>query len=1054
VKHPSADQLAAFGLGKLLGPSADTVVAHLETCVDCRQAVANISADSFVGRIQVADAGAAPSAVPPELANHPDYCIVRELGRGGMGVVYLARNTIMDREEVLKVAHRALLEKPGASDRFLQEIRSAAQLMHVNVVRAYSVLRLGDLLVFAMEYVPGDDLAKIVRKQGALPVAHACFYAAQVALGLQHAHERGMVHRDIKPSNLILSKDGKKPVVKILDFGLAKMTSEVGFARDLTGSNKMLGTPDYIAPEQILDAAKADIRADIYSLGCTLYYLLAGSPPFAGGSLYEVLHAHSTATAKPLNLVRPEVLAELEAVVAKMMAKEPRKRYQTPGEIAKDLQLFTKPGAAPVTSGTPGRPETPTGKSPRATAKTQEPIAAPKMPRNKAAESDPFAFAPKTMLGKSPAKPTRDRRPLWYGLAIALAIGFVGLTVLVAGVLRVQAPEGTIVVDVTPGDVDLRVDVDRVTVPTEKGEPIEIRRQPGSHKLEVGAKGFKIYSQDVAIELGGPKKLHVRLEPLEPLAANDKANRDKTEPIEKAKNANAEPKTPLPAAPVAFDDALKPKSIWVNDAQKIVFTVTERKDESFFAKFEIGANIESLVNGSVKDGKVSWSAKDVICVRGRTAGDNQGIIGSDKDGQKIDFAWQGPKGTTGTYTLRLSKESVSPNQMPNPAETKVEAAPPLPPVIKVVVPEPPKLRAEDLLVAGAYAEGTIGWPSRSKKQRAELLQKGGGTKESEEAVAKGLAWIAHQQFADGRFKFVDGNQGDLAATSFAVLPFLGAGMSHKKASPESIAAQIGRALKFIFQKQDLRGAFLKNARDPKSVDMYEQALCTLSLCEAYGLTRDPTIRHPAQRGIDFIVSAQHSEGGWRYQPGQPGDLDVSTWQFQALMAGTRVGLDVPARTLRSLESFLDRKLDRDTEGYGYITDQATPSNTAKGLYIRAYLQGWTSEKDRFQKGVAGYIEPSWPKPGLKDVIYYYYATEFMHRFGGGPWEKWNPRMREVLIDRQDRSGGSDAGSWSPAGDTWGRTGGRMMQTSLSLLILEVYYRNSSLVGGAADQEKK
>ena len=530
MKHPSADQLAAFGLGKLLGRSADTVVAHLETCIECRQAVANLSADSFVGRIQVADAGSTPSAVPPELANHPDYRIVRELGRGGMGVVYLARNTIMDRDEVLKVAHRALLEKPGASDRFLQEIRSAAQLMHVNVVRAYSVLRLGDLLVFAMEYVPGDDLAKIVRKQGALPVAHACNYAAQVALGLQHAHEKGMVHRDIKPSNLILSKDGKKPVVKILDFGLAKMTSEVGFARDLTGSNKMLGTPDYIAPEQILDAAKADIRADIYSLGCTLYYLLAGSPPFAGGSLYEVLHAHNTTTATSLNLVRPDVPAELAAVVAKMLAKEPRKRYQTPGEVAKALQPFAKTVAAPAPAGNPVRPETLTGKSPRITAKTQEPIASSKVPRSKTAIFEPIAFAPQTMLEKPPAKRVRDRRPLWYGLAIALAIGFVALAVIVAGVLRVQTPEGTIVVEVTPGDADFRVDVDRVIVSTEKGEPIEIRRQPGSHKLEIRAKGFKIYSQDVAFELGDRKKLHVRLEPLVP---KDKANRDKVEPIEK-----------------------------------------------------------------------------------------------------------------------------------------------------------------------------------------------------------------------------------------------------------------------------------------------------------------------------------------------------------------------------------------------------------------------------------------------------------------------------------------------------------------------------------------
>ena len=541
MKHPSADQLAAFGLGKLAGPSADTVAAHLTTCVDCRQAVASLSADSFVGRIQVADAESTPSAVPPELANHPDYRIVRELGRGGMGVVYLARNTIMDRDEVLKVAHRALLEKPGASDRFLQEIRSAAQLMHVNVVRAYSVLRLGDLLVFAMEYVPGDDLSRIVRKQGALPVAHASFYAAQVALGLQHAHEKGMVHRDIKPSNLILSKDGKKPVVKILDFGLAKMTSEVGFGRDLTGSNKMLGTPDYIAPEQILDAAKADIRADIYSLGCTLYYLLAGSPPFAGGSLYEVLHAHSTASAKPLNLVRPEVPAELAAVVAKMIAKKPGKRYQTPGELAKELQPFTKPGAASAPTAAPlqpvaGRPSTVrSGMS----ATTHGPVDAPRLPSGKTEAPNPFAFASKTMLGESPTNTTskgstriQDRRPLWYGLATALALGVLGLVVVASGVLRVRTPEGTIVVEGIPERADVRVDGRLVTVRPVNGVPFEIQGQPGSHKLEIRAPGFKLYSQNVTIETGDGTPLRIRMEPVEKAKPDDQANRGKIPQIE------------------------------------------------------------------------------------------------------------------------------------------------------------------------------------------------------------------------------------------------------------------------------------------------------------------------------------------------------------------------------------------------------------------------------------------------------------------------------------------------------------------------------------------
>ena len=153
-------------------------------------------------------------------------------------------------------------------------------------------------------------------------MAHAANFTYQAALGLQHAHERGMVHRDIKPSNLMLAGQGKRATVKILDFGLAKATQEAPIDGGLTREGQMLGTPDYIAPEQSLDAQKADIRADIYSLGCTLYYLLTGGPPFEAHSLYEILQAHHSRDAQPLNLARPEVPAELAALVAKMMAKD------------------------------------------------------------------------------------------------------------------------------------------------------------------------------------------------------------------------------------------------------------------------------------------------------------------------------------------------------------------------------------------------------------------------------------------------------------------------------------------------------------------------------------------------------------------------------------------------------------------------------------------------------------------------------------------------------------------------------------------------------------
>jgi len=329
--HPSDQTLQSYGLGKLDDLRDEVVGKHLEECDACRRRVSEMTSGTFLGRLR--DAQAHPESVPPigsslagysklggespmrspppastlpsGLAEHPDYQVLRELGRGGMGVVYLAENRMMGRKEVLKVVSSHLLNRKGVLERFLREIRAAASLHHPNVVTAYSATRVGESIVFSMEYVEGYDLAKLVEKTGPLPVAHACSFVHQAALGLQHAHERGMVHRDIKPSNLVLARDGKKPVIKILDFGLAKVTSEAGLDGGLTHEGQMFGTPHYVSPEQTVNAQKADIRADIYSLGCTLYCLLAGHPPFDAPSLYVLLQAHHSVDAKPLNFSDP-----------------------------------------------------------------------------------------------------------------------------------------------------------------------------------------------------------------------------------------------------------------------------------------------------------------------------------------------------------------------------------------------------------------------------------------------------------------------------------------------------------------------------------------------------------------------------------------------------------------------------------------------------------------------------------------------------------------------------------------------------------------------------
>jgi serine/threonine protein kinase len=283
--HPTDPILHAYAQCRLAGASAASVDSHLSSCAKCRNRVAEMSSDSFLGRLREVHArpgssrpvgssipgmsttgGQARSSVPPRssalpsgLSNHADYEILGELGRGGMGVVYLAQNKLMGRKEVLKVVSRELIDRRGVLDRFLREIRNAAQLHHANIVTAYSAIRAGESIVFAMEYVEGYDLGQLVKGQGPLPVALACNFIYQVAQGLQYAHEIGMVHRDIKPSNLILAREGTRPVVKVLDFGLAKATREGHVDAGLTHEGQMLGTPDYIAPEQSLDAQRADI---------------------------------------------------------------------------------------------------------------------------------------------------------------------------------------------------------------------------------------------------------------------------------------------------------------------------------------------------------------------------------------------------------------------------------------------------------------------------------------------------------------------------------------------------------------------------------------------------------------------------------------------------------------------------------------------------------------------------------------------------------------------------------------------------------------------------
>jgi serine/threonine protein kinase len=272
------------------------------------------------------------------------YLLLEALDEGGMGEVFKALHRLMHRVVALKKIRPEHLPRPESVRRFLREMRALAQLSHPNIVIAHDADHVGDTYFLVMEYVAGTNLHKLVKQRGPLPVDRACDYVRQAALGLQHAHERGLVHRDIKPANLLLTSEGE--VVKVLDLGLAligKGPDEAEATATATSApGAVMGTPDFMAPEQALGAHGADIRADIYSLGCTLYYLLTGRPPFAKGSAMEKLLLHQQAEPVAVELLRPEVPEPLAQVLRQMLAKQPSARYQTPAETAAALAPFCR----------------------------------------------------------------------------------------------------------------------------------------------------------------------------------------------------------------------------------------------------------------------------------------------------------------------------------------------------------------------------------------------------------------------------------------------------------------------------------------------------------------------------------------------------------------------------------------------------------------------------------------------------------------------------------------------------------------------------------------
>jgi serine/threonine protein kinase len=278
------------------------------------------------------------------------YRILDHLGEGGMGRVFKALHQAMNRVVALKVLAPHLVKTEKAQRLFQREVRAAAQLIHPNVVTAYDANQVEGRHYLVMEYVDGPNLDQLVCWQGPLPVGLACDLVRQVADALQYAYETGLVHRDLKPSNILVQPartPGRGSVAKVLDFGLACLHQGEPAPDSPSGrKNTVLGTPDFISPEQARNQTSANIRSDLYSLGCTLYFLLTGKVPFPGGSTAEKVVRHCLEEPVPVEQHRPDLPAPVAAVVRRLMAKDPRDRFQTPAELAAALAPHAVPGPA------------------------------------------------------------------------------------------------------------------------------------------------------------------------------------------------------------------------------------------------------------------------------------------------------------------------------------------------------------------------------------------------------------------------------------------------------------------------------------------------------------------------------------------------------------------------------------------------------------------------------------------------------------------------------------------------------------------------------------
>ena len=422
-----------------------------------------------------------------------NYTILDKIGAGGMGQVFKAEHRRMHRIVAIKVLPQNLTKDSATIARFQREVEAAAKLEHPNIVTAYDADEAGGVHFLVMQYVEGSDLSALVKKNGPFSVANAVNYILQAAKGLEFAHGEGVVHRDIKPANLLLDK---KAVVKILDMGLARISTgdDAATQAELTGTGAVLGTVDYMAPEQALSTKHADARADIYSLGCSLHYLVTGKATYDGDTLMSKLLAHRE---KPIPSLGTNVPEQVQAVFEKMVAKQVQDRYQTMSEVVAALERCD---SGSQSSAVARQSVGTVSDSDKLKFLNDASSRTTKLPNS-------LKTAAATKNGKGKSK--------WF-LPTAVGVGVCALAMLAAVVFKLRTKDGTLVVEINQPDAVLEVfDADgKIEISRPGGQSlISISVDAGKHRLKVEKSGFQFFAQDFETDSGATTTITAKLIP-------------------------------------------------------------------------------------------------------------------------------------------------------------------------------------------------------------------------------------------------------------------------------------------------------------------------------------------------------------------------------------------------------------------------------------------------------------------------------------------------------------------------------------------------------------